>query len=102
MDVKTLVKKYGKKNVIFGLPMAKSTLSLLLTNKKDIETKEILCEIVETRYKVSEGYKIELAPINTNFNNETLYQSDLESIIRDGHLKVYVKTLEDVSSLFKP
>jgi hypothetical protein len=44
------------------------------------------CEIVEDRYKLSDGYKVTLKPLSQGFGWEHYYQSDFESSLRSGHI----------------
>ena len=46
--------------------------------------KWVECEIIEKRYKISDGYKVELKPIEDGYGNEIFYQSDFESLINTG------------------
>ena len=44
------------------------------------------CKIVEDRYKVSDGYKVTLQSLNYYFGREHYYQSDFESMLKDGSI----------------
>ena len=44
------------------------------------------CRVVEDRYKVSEGYKVTLQPLDDNFLSAHFYQSDFISLLRDGYI----------------
>ena len=44
------------------------------------------CKIDEDRYKVAEGYKITLQPIDNRFSKEHYYQSDFESLVNKGYI----------------
>lgn len=46
--------------------------------------KWVECEIVEDRYKVSDGYKVTLRSIEFGYGQEHFYQSDFESLIKSG------------------
>lgn len=48
--------------------------------------KWVECEIVEERYKVSDGYKVELRAIESGYGKETYYQSDFESLVKKGYI----------------
>lgn len=48
--------------------------------------------IDETRYKVSENYKLGLKPIYDRFNHEYHYIGDLEKMINRGDVKLLVQT----------
>jgi len=54
------------------------------------------CSIVEDVYKVSDGYKVTLKAHDPNYGWEHYYQSDLDSLIREGHAQVRVQMHSDV------
>lgn len=44
------------------------------------------CIIREDRYKVDDGYKVTLVPIDQRFAHEDYYQSDFVSLMKSGHI----------------
>lgn len=44
------------------------------------------CEIVEDHYKVDEGYKVTLKPLDSNYAYEHFYQCDFISLMKSGHI----------------
>lgn len=47
------------------------------------------CKIIEDRYKVAEGYKVSLKPIDEYselFGRRDFYQTDFNSLVNDGHI----------------
>lgn len=44
------------------------------------------CEIVEDRYKVDDGYKVTLKPLDNNYAYEHFYQEDFISLMKSGHI----------------
>ena len=44
------------------------------------------CEIVEDRYKVDDGYKVTLKPLDNNYASEHFYQEDFISLMKSGHI----------------
>ncbi|MCM1121176.1 MAG: hypothetical protein NC416_01195 [Eubacterium sp.] len=44
------------------------------------------CEISEDRYKVNEGYKVTLKPIDPRFMAHDFYQMDFNSLLKDGQI----------------
>lgn len=42
------------------------------------------CKIDESRYKVSEGYKLTLVSLDRNYTYTHYYQSDFESLVKEG------------------
>ncbi len=93
MDILKLIEEKGIKNLKFLVKMRpiQSYFGIIhLTSSSDPEIL-MVCEIVEDRYKVSEGYKLTLQSIE-QFpkikGRESYYISDLNSIIEDGHIIV--------------
>lgn len=84
--------EHGVENVYF---IAKTqplnrVLGISYTSSSDPEV-EMLCKINTDRYKVEEGYKLTLQPIYDGFATEHYYVSDLESIIKRGHIKLLIQ-----------
>lgn len=44
------------------------------------------CEVIENRYKVDEGYKVELKAIEPGYGVETFYQCDFKSMLDMGQI----------------
>lgn len=44
------------------------------------------CEIVEDRYKVSDGYKVTLKPLDSNYASRHFYQNDFVSLVEAGYI----------------
>ena len=44
------------------------------------------CEIVEDRYKVDEGYKVTLKPLDDNHASQHFYQCDFISMLKRGQI----------------
>lgn len=44
------------------------------------------CEIIEDRYKIDEGYKVTLKPINPLFMSHDFYQMDFNSLLKSGQI----------------
>jgi hypothetical protein len=108
MDIQEIVKKHGKDKIRALIPLRPLNVYfglIALTSSSDPQV-PILCEIDESRYKVEEGYKIgwkpmaPFAPTDKNitkvhetpgFASETYYQSDFDSIVQSGHIKLYLE-----------
>lgn len=48
--------------------------------------KWVECKIVEDRYKVSDGYKVDLKSLEDGYARESFYQSDFTSLIKAGRI----------------
>jgi hypothetical protein len=46
------------------------------------------CKIDESRYKVEEGYKLTLKSLDPNYTYNHYYQSDFESLVKEGCILV--------------
>lgn len=109
-NIKSLVEKHGKDKVraLINLRPLNVYMGLIaITSSSDPEV-PILCEIDEQRYTVEEGYKIGWKPIEpfspkkkpglknmvhscNGFASETFYQSDFDSMVKDGRIKLYIE-----------
>ncbi len=72
------------------------------------------CEIVEDRYKVDDGYKVTLKPLDSNYAYEHFYQDDFISLMKSGHIvektndalhighdKIYIPLTENAHLVFE-
>ena len=48
--------------------------------------KWVECEIVEDKYKIDEGYRIELKSIEEGYGKETFYIKDFISLLNEGFI----------------
>lgn len=86
-----LIRKYGKDNLVFFVPMRPLRTAFGLfkyTSSSDDETM-VLCKIVEERYKLQDNYKIELNSRDPRFGKESFYITDLNSLINSEVISVY-------------
>lgn len=90
MNIQEIIKKYGVENVFVEIKSKKLHRCLFLTYTTSDEAKSKICHINEDRYKISEDYKITLAPDDKNFAKHHYYISDLNSIIDSGHVRVFI------------
>ena len=60
-----------------------SFLGICFTSSNTRE-KWVECEIIENRYKLADGYKVELKSIEDGYGAETFYQDDFKSLISKG------------------
>ena len=88
--IQDLFAKHGK-NLRFLVPMlpVRTVLFISYTTSSD-KHQDVLCEVVEDRYKVDEGYKISLSSMYEGFGRKDFYQSDLGSLIKMGTVKVFL------------
>lgn len=60
------------------------------------------CAVKETRYKLDDNYKITLSPIIQGFPDEHFYQSDLATMVGEGHALVLDPSCSWQSQVPKP
>jgi len=75
---------------LFLVPMRpiKKFLFVTWTSTSDPEA-IVPATIDESRYKVKDNYKITLKSLYDAFGSEHFYIRDLESLIKNGHVKFY-------------
>ena len=72
----------------FITPFGSITYTSSSTREKWVE-----CKIVEERYKLADGYKIELRSLEKGYGKNTYYLEDFISLLASGHI---VKKTEDL------
>jgi hypothetical protein len=97
--LKRIILMFGVNNVRFIVPCRplQDFGFVVLTSSSD-EPVMTMCEINEDRYKVEDGYKITVTPINPDSNMEShhFYQSDLSTLLNDGvGFEMYVRYEEE-------
>ena len=92
-SLQQLIEKHGAENIIFMNPMfpVRKCLGLLSYTSSCDDEIVVPCKINEDRYKVSDGYKITLESTFPGFGKDHIYQMDLESLLRQGTITIYVK-----------
>lgn len=105
--IKSLVSKHGKDKIRALIPLKPLHVYgglIAITSSIDPDI-PVLCEIDESRYKVEEGYKIGWKPtkpfaptkVKSLFHDvpgvetKTFYQSDFDSIVKQGDIKLFVE-----------
>lgn len=91
-----LINEYGVENIYFLVKMNPIRTVFGLISYTDSSDPEIpmLCNIDETRYKVSDNYKITLKSVEQIkgiVGREHYYISDLQLMIRQGNVQVFIK-----------
>lgn len=84
--VKDIIEKFGVENVEFFHPARPLGVGWEEFRKSNFNANRVrLFKVDETFYKISDGYKIVLAPDKKGFYQEEYYQQDFESLARtDG------------------
>lgn len=83
-SLKDLAAMHGVDALRITVPLQpiRSVLGLVSFTSSSDEAVPTECVVTERRYKVADGYKIELVSANPDFHGvETYYQSDLESLL---------------------
>lgn len=98
-SIKEAVALYGINNIrIFGaatpfsIVMPHMGIGLKNHNDEQFRTEFF---IIEERYQVKDGYKIQIQALDVEtFGKENYYQSDFDHKVRDGQFDIYVLTLD--------
>ena len=92
-NIKSIIEQKGKENCFFLVPMHKSQKAFYGMTYVDNGTKQHLvpCVIEESRYLLCENYKITLKPVFNGFSSEDFYTLDLNSLVREGIITMFVK-----------
>lgn len=101
MGIREIVETYGVKNIRVFMGMKPSTNRFMMGAELPYNVVE--CEIVETRYKVSEGYKVALSPVEQpahgdyRYVEEHFYQTDFDNLRRENpdDYRIYILVDED-------
>ncbi len=107
-SIKELADEYGVKNLRVFIPMKAATslmafgipMGMTCSDGPDFDVE---CEIIEDRYRVSDGYQVQFQPINLGdgqpyyFAKESFYQSDFNSMRERNPdtYRIYVLVDED-------
>jgi len=106
MNIVELVKEYGVKNLLFYVPMRPFEFAgfipgIALTSSSSTPEQIVACRIDESRYTVSDNYKITLrAEDERRFGRTHYYISDLQAHFRcsreraDNRFRCYVETID--------
>ena len=92
-----LVKKHGIDNILImdSLRPLRTFLGLISYTSSNDDPVEVPCKIVEDRYKVADGYKVTIKPLYESFGTENYYQTDFNTLVERGSIKVFVKVPDD-------
>lgn len=96
VDIVKLAEEVGVENLCFLVKMKpiRSVLGLLSYTSSSDPDILMICEIDESRYKVSDSYKITLKSIEQIKGlrgSEHFYICDLQSMIRSGQVSVLIR-----------
>jgi hypothetical protein len=100
MSLVELVEEFGVKNLVFCIPMRPleyiGFIPGIAFKSSTSEEVVVPTRIDESRYKISQGYKITLQADDPAYGREHFYISDLESLIKrgDGRFRCYVETID--------
>lgn len=94
LDLVKMGAEHGIENLLFMVPMLPlrrfGPISLKMGSKEDYVT--VPAKLAEKEHrKLADGYKVILQSTYPAFGTEDFYVGDLESLIREGRISVYVK-----------
>jgi hypothetical protein len=92
VNILELIKTHGADNLRFAMLMRipRNFMFMKYTNSSDPEFLQI-CRITESRHKLKDNYKISLEPENKEISAEHFYISDLNLLIEQGSVRVFVE-----------
>jgi len=92
-NLKNKILEAGIENCMFIIPMRKlnNVFGLICYTSSSDPEQSIPAIIVETRYKVHKNYKITLKGMYEGFGENHYYIDDLQSMITDGRVIMYIK-----------
>ena len=87
------IEEIGVDNCMFiiGFQPVHTIIGLISYTSGSDEYIKLPATIVESRYKISDGYKITLKCTIPGFGKHSFYQTDLISMMKSGHVKLYKK-----------
>ncbi len=94
--LKEIIEQHGIENLRFLVSMKpiRSFAFFNYTTSRDKE-ENVLCKIVEERYKLKDNHKIELRAESNLFGKESFYISDLEQLIVNKTIRIFIEITEE-------
>lgn len=87
------INEVGIENVRFLVPMRqiRNVFHVIFFTESNDPVVPVMCKISEERYKVCDDYKITMSPEieGLGFGQEDYYLSDVESLVREGEIKIF-------------
>lgn len=77
-----------------------NVFGLIFYTSSNTREKFVECEIVEDRYKVSDGYKVTLKSIEPGYGWEHFYQEDFLSLLEKGIIVEKTSAGQHVEEIF--
>jgi hypothetical protein len=99
IDLQNLLDQHGE-DLLFLVPLRPIRTVLGLVSYTSSSDGELLApaRITQERYKIKDRYKVTLKPIYSGLETRHFYISDLESLIRDGQVQVFISVIKQVES----
>jgi len=90
--IREMAKQYGTANLLFLVPMSPLHNIMGISFKRGDDKKVLIPCKIEERWNrtVEENYKLVLKSMIEGYGTEDIYVSDLQSIIKAGHIQLYV------------
>lgn len=107
--MKSKYAELGKRFFLLSRPLEWDPFGIVCWKSRGIGNPDIWAEfeVIEDRYKIKDGYKVELKAINPIFGRETYYQCDFDSLIKKGYIipktseKQHVEVIEWMEPLWE-
>jgi hypothetical protein len=98
MKLREKILQVGVENIMFLVPMRplNKVFFMSFTSSNDPES-IVPCVIDESKYQVFDNYKIGVKSMDSKFGKQTFYLTDMEYLIKDGNIKMYILSKDWVS-----
>ena len=91
-DIRRLVATHGVDRVMIMYGFRPTThLGLITLVDSSSPSFDMPAKIVEKRFKIDDGYKVEFHCTQPGFETHKMYQTDFNSLWREGRIKVFVQ-----------
>jgi hypothetical protein len=91
MKLREKILEVGVENIMFMVPMRPLNRIAFITFTSSNDPESLVpCVIDESKYHVFDNYKIGVKSMDNRFGKESFYLTDMEYLIKDGTIKMYV------------
>jgi hypothetical protein len=99
IDLQTLLDQHGE-DLLFLVPLHPLRSVFGIMSYTSSNDGELLApaRITQERYEIKDRYKVTLKPIYPGLETRHFYISDLESLIRDDQVQVFISVVKQVES----
>jgi hypothetical protein len=97
--IKSIYELHGVESIVAFIPLQplRTALGLITYTSSNDKHIPVPCVITESRYKVADDYKVEFMSTVEGFGKQSFYQTDFNTLVRNGDIKVYVNVSKQFS-----